>query len=91
MPKVSEQAAIGRRVVAIESVHENLRFNLRKLALTKTGLMQDLLTGKVPVKADEPEEITPSHLRKPTKASGWASALRVVRIGEPHDDHFSSL
>ncbi len=58
MPKVTEQVVIGRRVVAIESVHENLHSNLHKLALTKTGLMQDLLTGKVPVNADEVEEDT---------------------------------
>jgi len=29
----------------------------RKVAM-RTGLMQDLLTGKVAVKVDEPEEIT---------------------------------
>lgn len=57
LPSPSEQAEIGRRIVVLESVHENLRFELHKLSLTKTGLMQDLLTGKVRVKADEAEEV----------------------------------
>jgi hypothetical protein len=31
--------------------------NLEKITCYKTGLMQDLLTGKVRVKADEAEEV----------------------------------
>ena len=57
IPSPSEQAEIGRRVLALESVHENLRSGLHKSSLTKTGLMQDLLTGNVRVKVDEAGEV----------------------------------
>ena len=59
IPSPPEQAEIGRRIVALESVHENLRSELHKSSLTKTGLMQDLLTGKVRVNVDEAEEVVP--------------------------------
>jgi type I restriction enzyme S subunit len=49
---VREQQAIVEQLIALEQqvVHEQAI--LRKYALTKTGLMQDLLTGKIPVKVD---------------------------------------
>jgi len=40
------------------SLREKKRLTPRRQVTNRTGLMQDLLTGKVPVKADEPEEIT---------------------------------
>ena len=56
-PQPGEQAAIGKKIEALESSHRNLKVGLSKLALIKTGLMQDLLTGKVRVKVDESEEV----------------------------------
>ena len=51
-----------QRVIEVLSANDRLvgatESSLVALRKKKTGLMQDLLTGKVPVKADEPEEIT---------------------------------
>lgn len=58
-PPLEEQVAIAEGIRSMNrkmGVEEQQRQKLRTL---KTGLMQDLLTGKVPVKAEEPEEITP--------------------------------
>lgn len=58
-PQLEEQTAIGQKIEALESSDRNLKVGLSKLALIKTGLMQDLLTGKVRVKVDEAEEVAP--------------------------------
>ena len=55
-PIASEQDACVKR---LESLSERVRReqdNLQKLSIIKTGLMQDLLTGKVRVKVDEEAE-----------------------------------
>lgn len=56
MPQSLEQTEIDRRVATLESVQANLQCGLHKLSLTKTGIMQDLLTGKVRVKVGETQE-----------------------------------
>jgi len=56
LPPFVEQKAIAARLAAIEAVARTLRNNIQKLKQQKTGLMQDLLTGKVRVKVDEAEE-----------------------------------
>jgi len=50
--RISELINLQTTVVAKEKLH------LAKLLTLKTGLMQDLLTGKVRVKVDEAEEVT---------------------------------
>jgi type I restriction enzyme S subunit len=57
-PSTEEQLLIATRLAALDATIKSSRNDLEKRKLQKTGLMQDLLTGKVPVKADEPEEIT---------------------------------
>ena len=59
LPQLSEQHAICKMIDVDENVVASERGTLEAFRVNKTGLMQDLLTGKVPVKADEPEEITP--------------------------------
>ncbi len=59
LPSPEEQLAIVGHIAAIDNMLSVERARIHKARSTKTGLMQDLLTGKVPVKADEPEEITP--------------------------------
>ena len=54
LPSVSEQKAIVLRVDSVNRRLETLHRQSRKLNQQKLGLMQDLLTGKVPVKVDEP-------------------------------------
>lgn len=49
MPETDEQDAIIQRVTAMNQVIDDLVENLSKLRRMKTGLMQDLLTGRVPV------------------------------------------
>jgi type I restriction enzyme, S subunit len=58
LPSITEQTQIASRIQAIEQRIRSERRTQDKLRTQKIGLMQDLLTGKVPVKADEPEEIT---------------------------------
>jgi type I restriction enzyme, S subunit len=53
LPKIFEQNIIVQR---IETIQKNVGLELQaldKLVQQKTGLMHDLLTGKVPVKSDE--------------------------------------
>lgn len=52
LPPVSEQDAITQAFDSIEQQIETERQQLRKYQLLKTGLMQDLLTGKVRVHVD---------------------------------------
>lgn len=51
-PPVDEQERIIERVQSIEAPIRLDQDQLRKLRMQKQGLMQDLLTGKVPVRAD---------------------------------------
>ena len=59
LPPIAEQRQISSRIQAIEERIRSEQRTQDKLRTQKTGLMQDLLTGKVPVKADEPEEVNP--------------------------------
>ena len=57
LPNLDEQ---GRMIAAIASVERQIEAEQRhsnQMKQTKTGLMQDLLTGKVRVKVDEAEEV----------------------------------
>jgi type I restriction enzyme S subunit len=49
-PKISEQNEISRRLDATEKEICSLQGHAEKLRAQKLGLMQDLLTGKVPAK-----------------------------------------
>ncbi|HBJ37028.1 MAG TPA: restriction endonuclease subunit S [Planctomycetaceae bacterium] len=53
IPEIDEQEKICRRLDAIQQAMNAEMRGLSKLRLQKTGLMQDLLTGKVRVNADE--------------------------------------
>lgn len=55
LPNGAEQDEIVRRVSGANQRIHTLRNNATKLHVQKLGLMQDLLTGKVPVQVDEPE------------------------------------
>jgi len=57
LPPVDEQERITGRIEAIQDSIAAERRTQEKLMIEKTGLMQDLLTGKVRVKVDETEEI----------------------------------
>ncbi|MEI7461795.1 MAG: restriction endonuclease subunit S [Pirellula sp.] len=57
LPKPDEQRKTFERLEAVAQVMQAELNGLAKLRLDKTGLMQDLLTGKVRVKADEAEEV----------------------------------
>jgi type I restriction enzyme S subunit len=62
-PKVEEQAEMMRRLNAEDTFARAEASRLAKLQLIKLGLMQDLLTGKVPVKpehSDQDNGITPN-------------------------------
>ena len=59
LPSLNEQRLITARLSTLAANLQIEHESAAKFRLQKTGLMQDLLTGKVPVKADEPEEITP--------------------------------
>ena len=58
LPSLEEQRVLLSRMTAISSLIEAELLQRTSLRQIKTGLMQDLLTGKVAVKADKPEEIT---------------------------------
>ena len=55
-PSLDEQTEITRRLTALNRKVGNEQSALQKHQLVKSGLMQDLLTGKVRVKVDEAEE-----------------------------------
>ena len=61
VPTVLEQKQIVERSNAIDAEILLEKAYLEKLKATKTGLMQDLLTGKVRVKIDESEEVFEAH------------------------------
>jgi len=51
LPAPDEQKRIEIRAAAIDAAHDNALVELDKLRLLKTGLMDDLLTGRTPVTA----------------------------------------
>jgi type I restriction enzyme, S subunit len=57
VPAPEEQRRTCERIDAIEKVLHTQRRSLSEFRVLKTGLMQDLLTGKVRVKVDEAEEV----------------------------------
>lgn len=57
VPAKAEQTAIGQRVKSATDAIKCESMHLRKLQAQKRGLMHDLLTGKVPVKVEEPEVV----------------------------------
>lgn len=56
-PSLAEQALISDRYRGITSRIENEESSLRKLKQQKSGLMHDLLTGKIQVQADQAEPL----------------------------------
>jgi len=56
VPSFLEQSFMTIRIKAINAHVRGQRESLEKLRFQKAGLMQDLLTGKVPVKIDEPDQ-----------------------------------
>ena len=56
IPSEAEQEALVTRVDALQNTIYAEQKQLDVLTQTKSGLMQDLLTGKVRVKVDEAEE-----------------------------------
>lgn len=55
VPEIAEQKAISDRLWSIEVLLSDEKRTLEKFGLQKSGLMHDLLTGKRPVKLDDPE------------------------------------
>lgn len=53
----AEQVEIGVRLKAVSDYISKNHAELKKLRKQKSGLMHDLLTGKVPVKIEEPEAV----------------------------------
>jgi len=58
MPRLDEQRLIVSRCRAISNTIVREQFSAQSFRQVKTGLMQDLLTGKVRVNVDETEEVT---------------------------------
>lgn len=56
-PEIEEQTRIGSRLSLLQSQIDIELARVAKLQSQKSGLMHDLLTGKVPVKAEEPEVV----------------------------------
>lgn len=57
VPHPDEQLFIAEKIQAHFNLLEKCTFDLQKLRQLKLGLMHDLLTGKVPVKVEEPEAV----------------------------------
>lgn len=55
VPTLAEQVGIEDRITAMNLKLDALKAESHKLIVQKSGLMHDLLTGKVSVKADEQE------------------------------------
>ena len=53
---IDEQQLIGRRIQCDEGLLQSELARLAKMRAQKLGLMQDLLTGKVPVKVPATRE-----------------------------------
>ena len=62
IPSVAEQEGIVRRIDVAESMIESTLLQRDKLQLQKSGLMHDLLTGKVPVHVEPEEEPEAAHV-----------------------------
>ena len=56
-PSEGEQLIASKALDCCSARLSNLRRDLEKLKAQKSGLMHDLLTGKVPVKVEEPEVV----------------------------------
>lgn len=56
VPKAEEQTLLVAHFDGIDSILEREQALLANLRQQKLGLMQDLLTGKVPVRVEESEE-----------------------------------
>jgi type I restriction enzyme S subunit len=56
VPKPGEQEQIVQRLDAADHRIQTEKAHLHKLRMLKLGLMQDLLTGKVPVKPQPPDQ-----------------------------------
>lgn len=52
LPPIDEQARIVQRISAVNAYRHGLERGVGKLRMQKQGLMQDLLTGQVPVRVD---------------------------------------
>ena len=52
---LAEQSRVEARIQGAEALVRTEAIRLTKLKVQKLGLMQDLLTGKVPVNVDAPE------------------------------------
>ena len=57
-PECGERTTIAIKLDALTLLYRSERKTLHSLKELKTGLMQDLLTGKVRVSVDETEEVT---------------------------------
>ena len=55
-PSIEEQKIITGQIMKVAEIIEVEKKRNHKLIMEKLGLMQDLLTGKVPVKIDEPDK-----------------------------------
>ena len=56
-PSVDEQDRLIARFDGIDSILDREQDFLANLRQQKSGLMHDLLTGKVPIKVEEPEVV----------------------------------
>jgi len=66
VPTLDEQKRCGKRLAALDKLIAAESDHLQKLRLLKTGLIQDLLTGKVRVKWAHPSLVT-----------GWSTMLEA--------------
>lgn len=55
VPSLHEQVSIIKKIEAAQTTIRTQQMRVENLKAQKLGLMQDLLTGKVPVKVDEPD------------------------------------
>jgi type I restriction enzyme S subunit len=58
LPPAPEQDTLLERCAGVDNLLQGEHLILAKLCKTKSGLMQDLLTGKVRVKDDNSQEVT---------------------------------
>lgn len=57
VPPPNEQILILNKIIGIKKILSQFRANYLKLQKQKSGLMQDLLTGKVEVQVNEKESV----------------------------------
>ena len=70
LPELGEQQRSCKRIEVAENVLSSERKSLAAFYVIKSGLMQDLLTGKVPVKADDAESFDGTGLKISQAAAG---------------------